>query len=78
MVATLIDCPFCDGKAALRKERRNIDYRNEKFTVIQAFYQCNLCNETFTTTESDTFSMNQLYAQYKTKDKALLTDVLAS
>ena len=77
-MTSLMDCPFCNGKAVLRKERRNIDYRNEIFTVIQAFYQCNLCNETFTNAESDTFSINQLYTQYKKRHETPLVDELVS
>ncbi len=64
-----IDCPFCDGTASLHHERRNLDYRNENFMVTQAFYQCASCQESFTTTASDTFSMNQLHAQYRAKHR---------
>lgn len=61
----LIDCPFCEGIAALHRKPGVIDYRNEKFTVNQAFYTCDRCKESFTTTQSDTESINQLHTQYR-------------
>lgn len=73
-----IECPFCDGTAVLRHEARNIDYRNENFTVAQAFYACHKCHESFTTTESDTFSINQLYAQYRSKHKIPFVEELVT
>jgi putative zinc finger/helix-turn-helix YgiT family protein len=73
---SLIDCPFCDGSATLRHERRPIIYRNESLNVAQAFYQCHSCKEAFTTTESDTFSINQLHAQYRAQHKIPFSEEL--
>lgn len=62
-----IECPFCDGMAHLHRERRDLEYRHENFVVMEVFYACDACGETFTTTESDNVSVNQLYAQYRAK-----------
>jgi putative zinc finger/helix-turn-helix YgiT family protein len=63
----IIDCAYCEGNAKLHREKRTIDYKKEKFAVIEHFYKCDSCAEEFTTTESDTVTINQAYNQYREK-----------
>lgn len=63
----IIDCVNCDGKARLASAERTIEYKKEQFTVVEQFYKCDACGEEFTTTETDTVTMNQVYNQYRVK-----------
>ncbi len=62
-----IECPYCDGTAVLQKKAGELTYRKEVFKVIEHFYQCEKCHETFTTTESDTITLIQAHNQYREK-----------
>jgi putative zinc finger/helix-turn-helix YgiT family protein len=62
-----IDCVNCDGKAHLASAERTIEYKKEQFTVVEQFYKCDACGEEFTTTDTDTVTMNQVYNQYRVK-----------
>jgi len=54
-----IDCPYCNGSAILKDEIREIKYKESTLSVKVYFYQCELCREEFTTTETDTQTMKQ-------------------
>jgi len=60
-----MECPYCDGDAILQKQPGEITYCNEAFKVIEHFYRCEKCSEEFTTTESDTVTLDQVYSQFK-------------
>ena len=57
-----IDCPFCSGKAHLKKENREYDYKGKKVTAETYFYKCNNCTEEFTTTELDTKTLENIHS----------------
>lgn len=61
------DCPFCDGIAKLVHENNEFVYRKEVFKVVEHFYVCEKCNEEFTTTETDSFTILQAHNQYREK-----------
>jgi putative zinc finger/helix-turn-helix YgiT family protein len=63
-----IECPYCDGKATLRKEARELSYRKDVFKIVAHFYKCGKCGEEFTTTEADTISLMQAHNQYREKN----------
>ncbi|MBK9106395.1 MAG: hypothetical protein IPL92_17990 [Saprospiraceae bacterium] len=58
---TKIECPYCDGTAVLNSEFREITCKKESFPVKAYYYQCEKCREEFTTTETDTYTMEQVY-----------------
>ena len=63
---TKVECPYCDGIAALKIVPKEIKYRKEEFRVNAHFYKCEKCQEEFTTTETDAFTMelvNELFRQ---------------
>jgi putative zinc finger/helix-turn-helix YgiT family protein len=60
-----IECPYCDGMASLQKEKRELTYRKDQFTIVAHFYKCEKCGEEFTTTETDTISLVQAHNQYR-------------
>ncbi len=53
-------CPFCTPNeiAWLQSEERTLNVKEEPVTGTCYFYQCTKCGEQFTTTESDTISLN--------------------
>lgn len=63
----IIDCPYCDGKANLQKEAKEITYRKEFYKIIAHYYKCTKCKEEFTTTEADALSLTQVHNQYREK-----------
>lgn len=63
----IIDCPYCDGQAEIKKETRDLNYRKEAFKVVAHYYECIKCKEEFTTTESDTITILQAHNQYREK-----------
>jgi transcriptional regulator NrdR family protein len=54
-----IECPFCDGMASMQKEARELIYRKKPVQIIAHFYRCEKCEEEFTTTETDTISLQK-------------------
>ena len=63
----LIECPYCDGNAHLKRETGTLQFRKEPFQIVKHFYKCDKCLEEFTTTESDQLTYNQLVNQYRAK-----------
>lgn len=53
--------------ANLQKEKRELTYRKDQFTIVAHFYKCEKCGEEFTTTETDTISLVQAHNQYRQK-----------
>ena len=61
-------CPVCDkGNASLKIQKKKRQFRKEEFEFFEFYYQCENCNEEFTTTETDTINTNQVYNQYREK-----------
>lgn len=63
----VIDCPVCTGKAHLKAEHKERAYRNEKFDLVERFYQCNKCNYSFTNDDVDAYNLNLLHNMYREK-----------
>lgn len=63
----VIECPYCDGHAALTKESKELSYRKDAFKIMAHFYKCDTCHEEFTTTETDTVTLLQAHNQYRYK-----------
>jgi len=63
----IMECPFCEGKATLQRQKRVLTYRKEQFKIVAHFYTCNSCKEEFTSTETDEISLSQAHNQYREK-----------
>jgi hypothetical protein len=72
-----ITCAYCDGVAVLKKEKKEIKYRKDVFTILAHFYQCDSCEERFTNCETDTLSLLQLHNQYREKYHIPFPDEIA-
>jgi len=70
-------CAFCNGVALLKKEKKEIKYRKDVFTILAHFYQCDICKERFTNTETDTLSLLQVHNQYREKYHIPFPDEIA-
>jgi len=62
MIEHEINCPTCGGKARLEEYENEIYInrieKNIKFKMVS--YVCNVCTNSFTTTESDTIVVNRI------------------
>ncbi|QQS34778.1 MAG: DUF4065 domain-containing protein [Ignavibacteriales bacterium] len=63
----IIDCPVCNDKAQLKAEQKKRTYRNEKFDVVEHYYQCDKCNYSFTNNEIDQYNLYLLHNKYREK-----------
>ena len=59
--------PFTNGETQLQKEKRQLTYRKETFTVSYHYYVCIDTAEQFTTDELDTLNVNQVHNKYREK-----------
>lgn len=57
--------PFTGGPATLKYEKRELEYRKEKYSYIAQFYEDDETHEQFTTTEMDECNIAQVYNQYR-------------
>jgi putative zinc finger/helix-turn-helix YgiT family protein len=73
-----MNCPFCTGQAYLHKEPKEFTFRKETFKIVSHFYACESCKEQFTTTESDTISLRQVYNQYREKNNIPFEEEIAA
>ena len=73
-----IECPYCDGIANLQKEARELAYRKDVFRIVAHFYQCEKCQEEFTTTEADAISLTQVHNQYREKNNIPFEEEIAA
>lgn len=62
-----IPCAYCDGKAILQKEQKEVLFRKDAFFVLVHYYQCINCKEKFTNLETDNISLLQLHNLYREK-----------
>lgn len=58
-----VECPYCnDGIANLKNKPKTLETAKGKFLVkVYYFYECEICNEEFTTTQSDTESLKEFF-----------------
>ena len=55
------DCPFgCGGKIELTQDHQKFSAKGNVYQGKRWLYKCNKCEKGFTTTESDTISMEHL------------------
>ena len=59
--------PFTGGETKLHSEKKEFEFRREKFQVVHFYFQCLDSKEEFTTDELDMLNTNQLYNQYREK-----------
>ena len=73
-----LECPYCDGKANLQREAKELNYRKEAFKIVAHFYKCEKCSEEFTTTEADSISLVQAHNQYREKNNIPFPEEIAA
>ncbi len=66
--------PFTGGTATLKYEKRELEYRREKYSYIAQFYEDDETHEQFTTTDMDEANIAQVYNQYRTKHSIPFVD----
>jgi transcriptional regulator with XRE-family HTH domain/uncharacterized phage-associated protein len=59
--------PFTEGNANLLKERRVLEFRKEKFSILYHVWVCEETNEQFTTNEIDNLNLSQVHNKYREK-----------
>lgn len=62
-----MNCVICNGKANLKKEMKERQFRKEDFAIVEHYYKCEDCGEDFTTTEIDELNLIQVHNQYRAK-----------
>ncbi|HWA33959.1 MAG TPA: type II toxin-antitoxin system antitoxin SocA domain-containing protein [Cyclobacteriaceae bacterium] len=62
-----MESPFTGGETKLLSEKKEFEFRREKFQVVHFFYKCVDTKEEFTTDQLDELNTNQLYNQYREK-----------
>lgn len=70
----IIDSPFADGKAVLKKRLKKMSFRKEEFDVYDLFYKCEITGEEFSTSETGDITLKQLYNQYREKNNILFPE----
>jgi len=73
-----MNSPFTEGNATLRHEKRQLEYRKEKFEYVALYYECDNTKETFTTNELDEININQVYNQYRENHSIPFTDEIVT
>lgn len=66
--------PFTGGKTLLLNEKREFEFRGNKFPIKYHFYRCVDTGEEFTDTELDELNLNQVYNQYREKESIPFPD----
>jgi len=67
-------CPKCGEAATLIKEKKQEEFRKEKFEITEHYYYCDKCKEEY---EPDYFidlNLNQIYNQYREKYNILFPE----
>ncbi len=59
--------PITGKEMILKKEKRSLVFRKEKFPVVYHYYLCKDSKKQFTSTELDDANMKQIYNQYRDK-----------
>ena len=62
-----IKSPFTGGKVEEVFEMEKMEFRGEEFLVHARYYRCMDTGQTFTDSEQDSATLNDLYAQYRIK-----------
>ncbi|MGE5457444.1 MAG: type II TA system antitoxin MqsA family protein [Methanococcaceae archaeon] len=75
---SIVQCALCDGQSELIIEKKEREFRKEKFIVSEHYYKCNNCKQDFTTAELDEIDTLQVYNQYREKYKILFPSQIKS
>jgi len=67
MIQEIIKSPFGNCNAILRSEQSTLMFRNEEYSYIHRYYECQDTHERFTTTELDEMNLAQVYEQCQAK-----------
>lgn len=67
MSETIIESPFTGGKVEEVFTTETLSFRGEDFIVHSRYYKCLDTGETFTVSEQDESTLNDLYSQYRIK-----------
>jgi len=73
-----MESPFTGGKATLKKEKRNLDFRKESFDILYHFYQCADTAETFVDEIVESLNLNQVYNKYRERYGIPFTEEIIS
>jgi len=60
-----MQCPICEGTSTLKIETTLRTFRKQEFQIFEHYYECENCQETYSTDELDTLNVNQVYNQYR-------------
>ena len=67
MICELIDSPFAEAQARLKRRVSKLTFRKNDFEITEHYYVCEKTNDEFTTRELDALNLNQVYNQYRDK-----------
>ncbi|HMQ70462.1 MAG TPA: DUF4065 domain-containing protein [Ignavibacteria bacterium] len=70
----VIDSPFADGNAVLKRKLKKMSFRKEEFEVYDLFYKCEITGKEFSTSETGDIVLRQLYNQYREKNNILFPE----
>ncbi|HAY35177.1 MAG TPA: DNA-binding protein, partial [Bacteroidetes bacterium] len=70
----IIESPFSDGKALLKKRINNMSFRKEEFEVYDFYYKCEDTGKEFSTDETGNITMKQLFNLYREKNDILFPE----
>jgi putative zinc finger/helix-turn-helix YgiT family protein len=73
-----LECPYCEGQASIRIQKKTVEYRKENFDIAEYYYECDKCNEEFTTTEIDHVTLAQAHNQYRERHGIPFIDEIIS
>lgn len=59
--------PFTGGSVELKKEKANLSFRKESFSVVYHYYECADTGESFTVDELDELNLSQVHNMYRFK-----------
>ena len=62
-----MNSPFTGGHATLVEEKATTTYRGEEFDYPRRYYRCDDTGIAFTDDETDAWSLEQIYSQYREK-----------
>ena len=66
-----MNCPICDGKAIIKNEINDVEFRKENYKVNDIYYLCEKCGEKIVDTNMGERSTIQLYNQYRERHNLL-------
>jgi len=75
---TLIQSPFADCQAQLKRKKMKAEYRGESFEFERVYYECEETKETFTTSDQSEINSNQVFNQYRERHGIPYPDELKS